>query len=126
METVVGIGPKAIESERHVLDSGEEDGADSNSRGRHLPRRRIDRIIRPRAAAEAATRRARTNRKVSSAIQRTGEAVTARDRGSRECRGPQSEIASRADVRACARSRRFTPEFPAIKDDAHRFDAREI
>src|ERR1700680_2092582 len=126
METVVGIGPQTVERRWRVLDSSEKDRTDSNPRRRHLPRRRIERIIQPRAATKGATRRARTNSKISSAIQRSGEAVAARNRDGRECRRPQSEITSGIDVRACAQSRRFVAEFSAIEDDAHRSDAREI
>src|ERR1700736_3191444 len=126
METVVGIGPQTVERQRRVLDSSEKDRTDPMSGRMHVARRRIERIIQPRAATEGATRRARTNSKVSSAIQRSGEAVAARNRDGRECRRPESEIASGANVRACAQSRRFVAEFSAIKDDAHRSDAREI
>src|SRR5437660_584973 len=101
METVVGIGPQTLEVKRRIFHYREKDRADPNSRRKHLARRRVNRRVQPGAPTEGASRRARTNRKISSAIQRTGEAVAACNCGSRECRHPQSEIASGADVRAC-------------------------
>src|SRR2546425_13359199 len=101
METLVGIVPQTSESERCVLDSRKKNGADPDSRRRHIAGRRADRSLQSRASTEATTGRARADRKISSAIQRAGETVAAGNRDDRKCGDPQSKIASGADVRAC-------------------------
>src|SRR5438552_10187920 len=124
METLVGIGPETIESERGVFDSRKKDGADSSPCRRHLAYRRVNRGVQSRASTEATSRRARTDRKISSTFQRAGEAIAAGNCDDRKRGQPQSEIASRACLRARARPRRFTGELSAIEDDPHRPDAR--
>src|SRR5438132_14194943 len=105
MEPLVGMGSETIESGRAVFDSRKKDEADSSPCRRHLAYRRANRGVQPRASTEATSRRARTDRKISSAIQRAGEAIAAGNRDDRKRGQPQSEIASRACLRARARPR---------------------
>src|SRR5437867_741082 len=126
METLVGIGSQTVERQRRILDSRKKDGADSSPCRRHLAYRRVNRSVQPRASTEATSRRARTDRKISSTIQRAGEAIAAGNCDDRKRGQPQSEIASRACVRARARPRRFTGELSAIENNSHRLDAGEI